>query len=186
MGDVATELRVHDAQLEVRADGRRKFMEGLAAPYGVWEPVSFYEELLEPSVFRKSTQERARKLPFMLFHDYQTLPIGHSVEWTHSEAGLRGRWLLEDSDRAQEAAELAASGSMTGLSVGFKPVKSVWDSEGEPPRVRRVEGMLREVSLVPVAAYPDAEVTLVRTGERRRTPRVDAARKWWDALQSVT
>jgi phage head maturation protease len=51
--------------------------------------------------------------------------------------------------------------------------------------ITRTENALREVSLVAVPTWDDAEV-LVRSATRLRrpTPRADAARAWLDALQS--
>ena len=159
---------------------------GVACPYGTWADVGWYRERMAPGVFAKSISEAARDLPLLLWHERQQFPVGVATGWEETSAGLVGTWELDvDSERGQETARHAHAGRLTGLSVGFQPVRDEWelaDERGtEPDKVTRREARLREVSLVPVAAYEQARVTLVRTGElrgHRPTPRLAAARRW--------
>ena len=178
-----TERRVYQAQLrEAEVEGRS--MTGLAAPYGETIPVGSYLETLGPSVFAKSIKEAARALPLLAFHNSESFPVGKAVEWEETRSGLVGTWLFDSRDEASEAHRMAAEGFISGLSVGFQPIRSTVDpgDDTTPPHVLREEARLLEVSLVPTPAYPSAQVTLVRTaGLRRNRPHRDQWAQWWEA-----
>lgn len=155
-------------------------LEGRAVPYNSSANVGWYAEEFAPGAFAKSISETARDLPLLLFHEQRTFPIGRATGWREERDGLYGEWELDDSEQAQRAADLAQRGMLTGLSVGFSPIRSEWDlapyetwdpdnpgADGAIDRVRRVEARLLEVSLVSTPAYVEAEVTLVRTAEHR-------------------
>lgn len=158
-------------------------LEGVAVPYGRQTDVGWYLEEFIGGAFAKSIKEAARDLPLLLFHDNRAFPIGAADKWTETKDGLLGQWRLDGSDMAQRAATQARDGLLTGLSVGFNPVRSEWTfaetwnpdlgPEGKDS-VKRIEARLLEVSLVSTPAYVDAGVTLVRSAEARR--RSDAPR----------
>lgn len=168
-------------------------MEGLAVPYNVWSDVGGYVERMAPSVFRKSIKEAARALPLQLWHDDHSFPIGAIREWRDNpESGLGAVWRIDSSERAQEAARMAAEEIMTGLSVGFQPVAGgsdieMPDHEDRNGRIRitRNTARLLEISLVNVPAYEGAGVTLVRNQSRRVQeghPYLDQWREWRGTL----
>lgn len=168
-------------------------IEGRAVPYNVRTNIGWYEEEFAASVFAKSIRESAIALPFLLFHDGRSFPIGVVDEWTEKADGLWGRWRLDTGDdMAMTAARKARDGFLGGLSVGFQPIRSEWtfaEGVGEMDRVLRKEARLLEVSLVSTPAYKDATVTMVRSGEGRRrpeagTPRLDAVRAELDKLRA--
>lgn len=170
---------------EVSESGR--YLEGRAVPYGVWQDVGWYMEMIRKGAFRKSIREAARQLPLLLWHDSRSFPVGVSERWTESDDGLDVVWRLDTSDLAQEAARLAREGMLTGLSVGFIGITSerTYDEDAGISYVERIEARLLEVSLTPTPAYVGAKVALVRSRERavngqpaRRSAEVSAYREW--------
>jgi HK97 family phage prohead protease len=177
----APEVRTF-AALELRAEmtaGGLTELHGRAVPYDTATNVGWYEEIIAKGAFDKSIAEAARGLPLLLWHDSRTYPIGRSVDWDSTSAGLDGTWQLDDSEEAQRAARQASDGYLIGLSVGFVPVRSEWEYvdedawlAGEVDHCTRLEARLLEVSLTPTPAYAGAQVTLVRSAEgRSRDPR---------------
>ena len=191
----APELRVFRG-LELRdveADGFR-WLEGRAVPYGVWQDVGWYMEMIEKGAFSKSIREAARRLPLLLFHDSRSFPVGVSEKWTENDDGLDVVWKLDGSERAQEAARLANGGMLTGLSVGFQGIQAerTYDEDTGLSWVKRTEARLLEVSLTPTPAYAGAKVALVRSREphvngsapaRRRSAEVDALKQYLEKIK---
>jgi HK97 family phage prohead protease len=177
----SNEFRVfalRDAQVQGRT------MTGLAAPYNKPTPINgAFVETLAPGVFKKSIQEAARGLPLLAFHDSGTYPVGKSVEWRETEEGLEGTWEFAKDSEATRAYEAAKEGFVGGLSVGFMPIINEVDpgTDTKPPHVVRKEARLLEVSLVSTPAYPDAQITLVRSaGIKVARPNIDRWREWAD------
>jgi hypothetical protein len=152
-------------------------LEGRAVPYGESTNVGWYFEQMADGVFDKSIAEAARTLPLLLWHDNRTWPIGKATEWRSVPGdGLYGVWALNDSPDAQRGARLARDGYLTGMSVGYTPVRSNWDllgdDEWDPSNdrldtVTRLEARLEETSLTPTPAFAGAQVQLVRSADRR-------------------
>ena len=148
-------------------------IEGRAVPYDTWANVGAYLERFRPDAFKKSVGEGAKALPLMLFHGRDDMwPIGMSTGWSSKPDGLYGRWQLNGSPNAQRAAEMAASGELGFLSIGFVDVRSV---PKRPPTTTRRSARTTwtgspgsrpawsKPSIVPTPAYADAQVTLVRS-----------------------
>lgn len=176
---------------ETEASESGRYLEGRAVPYGVWQDVGWYMEMIRKGAFAKSIREAARKLPLLLFHDGRSFPVGVSERWTETDDGLDVVWRLDTADRAQEAARLAAEGMLTGLSVGFLGIQAErsYDEDSGMSWVERTEARLMEVSLTPTPAYAGAKVSLVRSrephvnrpaGEPRRSAELSALREWLD------
>lgn len=190
----APELRVFRG-LELRdveAEGFR-WLDGRAVPYGTWQDVGWYMEMIEKGAFSKSIREAARRLPLLLFHDSRSFPVGVSEKWTETDDGLDVVWKLDGSERAQEAARLANDGMLTGLSVGFQGIQAerTYDEDTGLSWVKRTEARLLEVSLTPTQAYAGAKVALVRSREphvnggspRRRSAEVDALKRYLETIK---
>lgn len=173
----APEVRTY-AALELRdveksATGR--FLEGRAVPYGTWENVGWYLEQHAPGSLARSIKEAANGLPLLLWHDSRTWPVGVADEWREQSDGLHGIWRMDSSDEAGRAAQLADDGLLTGLSIGFVPIRSKWEYTDDwnpdlgpehQDRVTREESRLLEVSLTPTPAYAGAQITLVRSRDQ--------------------
>jgi len=188
---------------EVQAVGRPyRYLEGRAVPYDTWADIGWFVESHGPGSLKKSTREAARRAPLLLFHDNTRFPVGHADIWRHADDGLHGVWELNDRPEAQEAARLAESGDLVGMSIGFQPIRSEWtmaddwDAELGPEHkdhVVRTESRLVEVSLTPTPAFAQAMVTAVRelcyTRAARSaylvTPEVDRWRTEVDRLRSA-
>jgi HK97 family phage prohead protease len=179
---------------DVAPPARRPFttIEGRAVPYDTYANVGPYLERFKRDAFKKSISESARPLPLMLFHGRDDLwPIGVATRWQSKDDGLWGQWRLNDSANAQRAAEMAESGELGYLSVGFIPIRSVPDDtvadynpalgEDHMDRLTRVEARLVETSIVPSPAYAEAEITLVRAYHRPPGPEQQARLKAWRA-----
>ena len=171
-----TQLDVRDVQ----AVGRPfRYLEGRAVPYGSWANLGYFMEQHAPASLKQSTSVGAgRALPLLLFHDARSFPIGVSDSWAHSDEGLDGVWKLNDSAEAQRTASAAERGELTGLSIGFQPIRSQWDfvdwDDWDPDlgpdhmdRVTRTESRLVEVSVTPTPAFVEAQVAQVRSATGR-------------------
>jgi HK97 family phage prohead protease len=180
MGLRAPEVRTYPARLSTIDTDTLTELHGLAVPYGVEANTGQEIESWAPGALA-SAVEAARGLPLLMWHNNRSWAIGVSAGWAEEDDGLYGVWRLDEHPDAQRAARQAQDGYMTGLSVGFQPIRSEWtyasweDWDPNDPatfdRVVRLEARLVEVSLTPTPVYADAGVTLVRSAERRRTAR---------------
>lgn len=169
------DLVVRDVQAIGRAGHPYQYLEGLAVPYGTWANVGMFMEAHAAGSLKQSTSAgKGRTLPLLLFHDNRSFPVGVSERWTHTDGGLEGVWKLNDSPEAQQAAGAAERGELTGLSIGFQPIRSEWDlldwDDWDPDlgpdhmdHVTRLESRLVEVSITPTPAFTGAQVNAVRS-----------------------
>lgn len=157
------------------------YLEGRAAPYGIFTNRGWFLEAFADGLFDKSIKEAAAALPLLLWHDSTFWPIGSSAEWKSiTSDGLYGVWKLDQHADAQRAAQLAKDGHLAYLSVGYMPMRSTWSmsdvDEWDPAdastldKVVREEARLVETSVLSTPAFNSAQVTLVRSGERSRRP----------------
>ncbi len=162
---------------DVQADGR--FLLGRAVPYNTWTSIGWFAEQFSPGAFARSIKEAANGLPLLMWHNNQTWPVGVSDKWDDNAQGLDGVWKLDTSEEAERAADLAEKKMLTGLSVGFVPIRSQWEmvdwKDWDPDlgvehmdKVTRDEARLLEVSLTPTPAYAGAQVSLVRSREAKK------------------
>jgi len=171
-------------------------MVGRAVPYNAWASRGWFLLSMAQGCFDKSTKEAAASLPLLLFHDFESFPIGTASKWDSRPDGLWGEWALDDSAEAQRAARLAQQGVLTGLSVGWQPILQDWevsdlkewtlDDVETLDRCTLREGRLVETSLTPVPNFVDATVSHVAHRERQAarsdTPHLDRWRAWRDSL----
>jgi HK97 family phage prohead protease len=171
---VNTEYAVFDLALRDLDTGGRAVLthlEGRAVPYDTWANVGPYMEQFRPGAFAKSIRERPA-LPLMLFHGRDDIwPIGLAEKWSSQPDGLYGTWKLNGSANAQRAGQMARSGELGFLSIGFVAIRSAPEQvadynpdlgEDHMDRMTRIEARLVETSIVPTPAYADAVVTQVR------------------------
>ena len=181
---------------DVQADGR--FLLGRAVPYNTWTSIGWFAEQFAPGAFARSIKEAANGLPLLVWHDNRTWPIGVADSWDDNADGLDGVWKLDNSEEALRAADLAEKKMLTGLSVGFVPIRSTWemvDYENWDPdlgiehmdKVTRDEARLIETSVTPTPAYAGAQVQMVRSREAKKV-REHQSREleaWRSYLESV-
>jgi uncharacterized protein len=146
-------------------------LEGRAVPYGEDTNLRWFLEQHDAASMKKTTAGAAKNAPLLAYHNNETSPIGHAESWSHANGGLDGVWRLNNTSQAQEMASLADSGDLTGLSIGFLPIRSRWEfvDEWDPDegpehmdRVTRMESRLIEVSITPTPAFASAQVTSIR------------------------
>lgn len=177
MSTATMEARLNQA-FEIRdVDTKGGFtrLAGRAVPYGEGADIGWFIEEFAQGSLAKSISEAARDLPLLLFHDSRTFPVGAAEEWQDGKAGLDGIWRLDKSEEAQRAAQLVDDKLLTGMSIGFQPIRSQWTyvedwnpdlGADHKDRVVRQEARLAETSLVPTGAFVGAQTTWVRTAER--------------------
>lgn len=196
--------------LDVETTDNLKYLSAVAVPYNEPADIGMFMEDFAPGSLAKSIKEAARSLPLHVFHDDMPLyapmaleswPIGVAHEWHDDNSALRGVWRLDDSVKAQRAAQLARPDengrSMLGyMSIRFIPIRSTWTYAQDynpdlgpqyKDRVTRLEARLVSVSLVSTPAYRSAEVEWVRSSEPQRV-RESAAREldeWAAYLEKV-
>lgn len=144
------------------------YMHGRAVPYGTPGRVGLYDEVIAYGALTESLADdhgHTRTLPLLAFHDAQSMPIGKAVTWREERDGLYGTWQIADHAVAQEAARAARDEYLTGLSIGFVPLRTRWQyaqdwdyDAGRVDLATVTEARLLEVSLTPVPAYLQAIV----------------------------
>lgn len=153
-----------DVKLSTK-DGLYTEIRGRACPYNVKADIGPYDEIIMPGCFTNSIQDSPRPLPLLLFHESGKTDhiIGHATAWEERKDGLYGTWSIDSSPDAQEAARRAEAGDLTGLSVGFVPVKHEVINNKAGNTVVRIECRLLEVSLTPTPAFKEGMVISVRS-----------------------
>lgn len=153
--------RVTPTDLEIRGgDGRTVF--GLFVPFDretvVNDGAGPYREVFRYGSLAR-TINSGRKIPFLVNHDRQRLPIGSSLSLREDKAGGVGEFKVSKTREGDEVLELVRDGALSAFSVGFAPVKE--RQRGD--LVERTEVKLREVSVVAFPAYEDAAIAGVRS-----------------------
>lgn len=133
-------------------------IEGLLAGFG---DVDHGGDQLLPGCLSKSLAARTAPLPMLLHHDLKR-PIGAWKSWHEGSDGLYVKGALTLSTRdAQEAQALAKDGALTGLSIGWVPVRGEVDQHTGTRVV--TEAKLFEGSLVTVPMHDRARVTAIKS-----------------------
>jgi hypothetical protein len=153
MAELAMQLRGVDV------DGRT--ITGVVAPY---DEISYLTpdpagERIVRGAFRKSIEQRGRKVLLFTGHDNKAAGIGHASSWVDGADGLTATFTVSQGVRGDQALDDVRAELYGGLSVGFRPLVQTRGEDG----VREVrEAALVEVSLVGVPAYDGARVLAVR------------------------
>lgn len=173
------------AGLETRAgeNGDRHIV-GLVAPFSSEYDTGKYVETFSSSTFDKSIQERGDRIPLLEQHDSSRHPIGMAVSWDKSAEGLIADFKLAPTPRGEEAHTLASEGIVTGLSVGFIPIRNRTSTVGRRTHINRIEARLDHVGLVTTAAYQEAKVLSVRAWDPDDENLVPRLAKWRHLLNT--
>ena len=147
-----------DFSFEIKSLTGEGRIEGMLAGYSDVDRVG--DRLLPGSLTKSLADRGGRPLPMLLHHD-MSRPIGTWSEWREADDGLHVSGALTLSTRdAQEAFDLAKSGALQGLSIGWAPVRHRAAENG----VREIaEAVLYEGSLVSVPAHPRTQVSAVKS-----------------------
>lgn len=142
---------------------------GYASVFGALDS---QREIVERGAFVRSiTRWRALgRSPAMLWMHDPTMPIGVWISMQEDENGLfvSGRLALS-TQKGREAYELLKLGALTGLSIGYRVIRSEIDKVRKARLLRDVE--LFEISLVTFPANDEARISDVKS------PRTVARRK---------
>ena len=137
---------------DVAADLNARTIEGLVVPYDEVGRIAGVEYR-----FRAGSIAAARpRTPLLLDHD-RGQPVGVLAELVDGPSGAIGRFKIDQTPAGDTALVQAASGSRGALSVGAEVVASS-DVGGV---IDVTAGLLHEVSLLALGAFPSATVTRV-------------------------
>ena len=166
------------SDLETRTDNDGHHILGLVAPFSAKYDTGRYIETLSSSVFDKSISERGNRIPLLEQHDTQRHPIGMAVKWDKTAEGLIADFRLAGTARGEEARTLASEGMVTGLSVGFIPVRNKTTQVDGRQHITRLEAKLDHVGLVTQPAYSEARVLSTRAYDPDAEEKVPRLAKW--------
>lgn len=147
---------------DLAVDGRT--IVGLAVPFGRASRVSddgrrYYKEQFAPGSFRTTIAQRGDRIRAHVQHQTKRLPIGKASHLEETPEGLVSHLRVSNTTEGNDTLELVKDGVLTGLSIGFKPIRS--DKQGDV--TVRQEVALSEISVVADPAYPDARIQGVRS-----------------------
>lgn len=143
--------------LELKAlDAQGRF----AGYASVFHVVDSQRDVILPGAFSRTVKGRAAEIKLLWQHQ-QEEPIGVFDRMFEDKRGLyvEGRLLL-NVRRAKEAHTLLKAGALSGLSIGYSPVRYKVGTGDGIRRLSEVE--LWEVSLVTFPANAAANVTVVK------------------------
>ena len=145
------------------ADGPPTF-DGVAVPYDTAARVGGVSEVFARGAFNP---DQVRGLPILWQHDTHAV-AGIITHATNTDDGLHITGQLIDTSWGRDATAAVRAGAVKGLSVGFIPGEETWEGN----TVTRTSATLAELSLATIPAYPDAQLTAVRT-EQQEEPMPD-------------
>ena len=146
-----------DFALELKSIDQQGRFAGYASVFNV---VDSQRDIVLPGAFMQTVRGRAGEIKLLWQHQ-QDEPIGVFDRLFEDARGLyvEGRLLL-GVQRAMEAHSLLKAGAISGLSIGYSPVRYAIDAKTGVRRLSQVE--LWEVSLVTFPANEAANVTVVK------------------------
>lgn len=144
--------------LEVKALGGDGSFAGYAS---VFDIVDNQKDVMMKGAFARALKGGPRAIKLLWQHQ-QDEPIGVFEKIFEDKVGLyvEGRLLL-DVQKAREAHALLKAGAVTGLSIGYSPVRYRIDADSGVRMLAEVE--LFEVSLVTFPANTASKVTVVKS-----------------------
>lgn len=146
---------------EISEDGSFK---GIASVYGVED---LGGDVIEKGAFTKSISEKP-VIPILWQHKSdEVIGLGEVKEW-QGKLMIEGKLDLEDPTAAKAYRKIKSK-LISGLSIGFTTVKSVWEEieeAGASRWVRRIHELkLWETSIVTFPMLPAAQVTRVKSDD---------------------
>ena len=142
-----------DFALDVKAITEAGEIEGLAVGYGNMDHGG---DIVAPGAITASVAGR-KSIPMLLFHDHKR-PIGVWNEFKEVGDGLLVKGRFDDTQDGKEARARARSGSLGGLSMGFKATKHRMEGKAR----HLLEVALHEISLVTIPMNDRTRVMSVK------------------------
>jgi HK97 family phage prohead protease len=130
---------------------------GMAVPYGTETLIGGVRESFAEGSF---DPENVIGKPLAYRHGE---PVGIITNAENREDGLYIDFDIVDTALGRDAAVLARTSTIKGLSVGFNPVTSAWNRAKDA--IQHTAANLLEVSLTPYPAYATAGVSAIREEE---------------------
>jgi len=130
---------------------------GMAVPYGAETMIGGVRESFAPGSF-----DLANVIGKPLAYRHGE-PVGKITGAENREDGLYIDFDIVDTALGRDAAVLARTSTIKGLSVGFNPVKSIMSKARDA--IQHTAANLLEVSLTPYPAYSTAGVSAIREEE---------------------
>jgi HK97 family phage prohead protease len=166
--------RTLPARLHIRADSDGRVIEGTVVPYGESARIGHYTERFAAGAFAGTDPA---KIPLVVQHEHQRLPIGRALELTEEPTRLAGAFRISQTNAGNDVLALIADEVDLGLSIGFLPMPDGDRWSADRSTVERVRAELVEVSVVGFPAYDSARITAVRGQvDVPRAPRLALAR----------
>jgi HK97 family phage prohead protease len=134
---------------------------GMAVPYGTETMIGGVRESFSPGSFDISN---VIGKPLAYRHGE---PVGIITGAENREDGLYIDFDIVDTTLGRDAAVLARTNTIKGLSVGFNPLKSIMSKTRDA--IEHTAANLLEVSLTPYPAYVTAGVSSIREEEKGDT-----------------
>lgn len=149
-------------------EGEARGFEGYGSVFGVLDS---YADIVAKGAFRRTLKEAKSKgrLPALLWQHNPSAPIGVYEDMREDDTGLFVKGRLSDTQLGREAYTLLKDGALSGLSIGFRTLKSKLDDETGIRTLTEVE--LWETSLVTFPANEAARVTGVKANGELPTER---------------
>ncbi len=151
--------------LEIKSLGADGTFCGYAS---VFEKLDSQNEIVAPGAFRRSILGWSSRgaAPAMLWMHDPSQPIGIWLSIAEDKDGLavEGKLAL-GTQKGREAYELVKMGALTGLSIGYRVVRSQVDSKRKARVLTDVE--LFEISLVTFPANDAARISFVKQSKKK-------------------
>ena len=160
------QLLLRASDTDVSLTGRR--VSGLAIPYGQTDTVSdggpAYQERWVNGCCARTIAERSGKIQLWTQHDSSKLAIGKASRMEESTDGLFVEFTVSSTRDGLDALRLIRDDVVTGLSVGFTPIRERKAADGA---IERLEIAIREISLVNAPALAGSGITAIRDASTR-------------------
>lgn len=147
--------------VQIRAQSNGSF-QGYASVFGQRDA---YGDTMTRGCFSNTLAEFKRKgrQPALLWAHDMSQPIGSYTTVEEDDAGLIVAGRLASKGKAEEVRELIGMGAVSGLSIGFLPVREQYDAATKTNHIHELR--LFEISLVSIPALDSARLTSVKSIE---------------------
>ncbi|MEL6919587.1 MAG: HK97 family phage prohead protease [Pseudomonadota bacterium] len=120
------------------------------------------DEIVAPGAFAKSIAAKGARGIRMLFQHDPDQPIGHWTDICEDGYGLAVKGVIDTNvERGREVLSLLRSGSLDGLSIGFKTLEAHADRTSGVRTITKAD--LWEISVVTFPMLPQARVNDVKS-----------------------
>ena len=178
------EYKTFEFSLEV-LDYEGRTVEGYAAVFG---NIHLGDDIIHRGAFAKTLAERGNKVKFLWQHNTDE-PLGRVLQLNEDERGLFFKAVISDTARGRDALALLRDGAISGMSIGYDPVRGgvdyTKDDTGRTLRNLR-EVRLWEVSLATLPMNEAAGVTALKEDADAEQEPAPAPEPVFDAESAIT